>query len=63
MEIPERDWIEAGLFFTFFGLDAIRKAEDRDAFRSLMKEIGEPVPESWIIESEKELETLARRET
>jgi carbamoyl-phosphate synthase large subunit len=44
-------------------LDAIRKAEDRDAFRSLMREIGEPVPESWIIESEKELTALARRET
>src|SRR5579862_6854560 len=32
-------------------LDAIRKAEDRDLFRALMREIGEPVPESWIIEN------------
>lgn len=39
-------------------LDAIRKAEDREAFRSLMREIQEPVPESWIVESESELEAL-----
>ncbi len=43
-------------------LDAIRKAEDRDLFRTLMREIGEPVPESWIIEGERDLEALARRE-
>lgn len=30
-------------------LEAIQKAEDRDEFRSLMKEIGEPVPTSEII--------------
>lgn len=30
-------------------LEAIQKAEDRDLFRSLMKELGEPVPESAII--------------
>ncbi|MBS1714952.1 MAG: carbamoyl-phosphate synthase large subunit [Armatimonadetes bacterium] len=39
-------------------LDAIRKAEDRELFRSLMREIKEPVPESWIVESEAELEAL-----
>lgn len=36
-------------------LDAIRKAEDRELFRQLMKEIREPVPESWIIETEDQL--------
>jgi carbamoyl-phosphate synthase large subunit len=36
-------------------LDAIRKAEDRELFRKLMKEIREPVPESWIIETEDQL--------
>ncbi|QYK54471.1 MAG: carbamoyl-phosphate synthase large subunit [Fimbriimonadaceae bacterium] len=36
-------------------LDAIRKAEDRELFRSLMREINEPVPESWIVESEEDL--------
>ncbi|RYI32196.1 carbamoyl-phosphate synthase large subunit [Bacillus infantis] len=30
-------------------LSAIEKAEDRDLFRSLMNELGEPVPESEII--------------
>ena len=30
-------------------LDAIEKAEDRDKFRELMYEIGEPVPESVIV--------------
>ena len=32
-------------------LDTIRKAEDRELFRGLMREIGQPVPESWIIET------------
>jgi carbamoyl-phosphate synthase large subunit len=36
-------------------LSAIKKAEDRESFRSLMREIKEPVPESWIIQSEEEL--------
>lgn len=42
-------------------LESIRRAEDREAFRDLMREIGEPVPESWIIETEEELKTLAHR--
>lgn len=36
-------------------LDAIKKAEDRELFRALMREISEPVPESWIVESEDDL--------
>lgn len=32
-------------------LEAIKQAEDRDLFRELMKELGEPVPESTIIHS------------
>jgi len=43
-------------------LSAIRKAEDREIFRALMQEIGEPVPESWIIEDEGALEELSRNE-
>jgi carbamoyl-phosphate synthase large subunit len=39
-------------------LDSIARAEDRQLFRSLMREIGEPVPESWIVESEDELAAL-----
>ena len=37
-------------------LSAIRKAEDREQFRDLMREIKEPVPESWIIETPEQLE-------
>ncbi|MCX6380745.1 MAG: carbamoyl-phosphate synthase large subunit [Armatimonadetes bacterium] len=36
-------------------LRAIRQAEDREEFRTLMREIGEPVPESWIITDESQL--------
>lgn len=43
-------------------LSAIRKAEDREIFRALMQEIGEPVPESWIIEDEVALEVLSRNQ-
>lgn len=35
-------------------LEAIEKAEDRDKFRELMYEIGEPVPESVIVHSVEE---------
>ena len=41
-------------------LATIRKAEDREEFRALMREIGEPVPESWIIEDTGALEELSR---
>ena len=36
-------------------LDAIKKAEDREEFRNLMRAIDEPVPESWIITEENQL--------
>lgn len=39
-------------------LSAIRKAEDREQFRSLMREIKEPVPESWIIETPQQLQDV-----
>ncbi|MCH7903190.1 MAG: carbamoyl-phosphate synthase large subunit [Armatimonadetes bacterium] len=39
-------------------LASIKKAEDRELFRDLMQEIQEPVPESWIVESEDELEAI-----
>ncbi|MFY9234934.1 MAG: carbamoyl-phosphate synthase large subunit [Fimbriimonadaceae bacterium] len=39
-------------------LEAIRKAEDRESFRALMREIREPVPESWIVETPSQLEEL-----
>ncbi len=40
-------------------LTAIQAAEDREKFRSLMRQIGEPVPESWIVESVAELKRVA----
>jgi carbamoyl-phosphate synthase large subunit len=36
-------------------LKAIKQAEDRESFRALMREIKEPVPESWIVTNEDEL--------
>lgn len=41
-------------------LDSIQKAEDREHFRNLMNEIGEPVPESWIVETEDQLRDIAK---
>src|SRR5437763_9122877 len=43
-------------------LRSIRMAEDREEFRSLMQRIGEPVPESWIVESVEELEKVSHSE-
>ncbi|CAM3413036.1 carbamoyl-phosphate synthase large subunit [Cytobacillus oceanisediminis] len=40
---------ECGVEILGTKLSAIQKAEDRDLFRSLMNELGEPVPESEII--------------
>jgi len=40
-------------------LKSIRMAEDREEFRSLMHRIGEPVPESWVIEGVSQLRELA----
>lgn len=39
-------------------LSAIQKAEDREEFRALMREIKEPVPESWIIGTPEQLEAV-----
>jgi carbamoyl-phosphate synthase large subunit len=39
-------------------LSAIKQAEDRESFRALMREIKEPVPESWIVSTEVELEAI-----
>ncbi len=41
-------------------LSAIQYAEDRERFRELMRQIGEPVPESWIVESVGELREVAK---
>jgi carbamoyl-phosphate synthase large subunit len=41
-------------------LRAITRAEDRERFRKLMRQIGEPVPDSWIVEKDGELVDLSR---
>ncbi len=40
-------------------LEAINKAEDRELFRSLMNELGEPVPESDIVHTVEDAEKYA----
>jgi len=40
-------------------LTSIRQAEDREEFRSLMRSMGQPVPESWVIEGMTALRELA----
>ena len=41
--------------------DAIERAEDRDAFRRLMLELGEPVPRGAVVRSEAEALAFARQ--
>ncbi|MDH7600969.1 MAG: carbamoyl-phosphate synthase large subunit [Armatimonadota bacterium] len=41
-------------------LESIVHAEDRNLFRSLMRSIGEPVPDSWIVESSEQIEAIIR---
>mgnify|MGYP001194445414 CR=1 FL=1 len=57
----ERSGLLAELGIELLGtrMDAIRKAEDRDAFRRLMHELGEPVPDSRIVTSLEEAEAFA----
>ncbi len=42
-------------------IDAIKKAEDRELFKNLMDEIGEPVPESIIASSLKEAQDFVKQ--
>lgn len=42
-------------------LASIRMAEDREEFRTLMRRIGEPVPESWIVETEEGLAEVCKQ--
>nr|WP_263328063.1 carbamoyl-phosphate synthase large subunit [Neobacillus sp. Marseille-Q6967] len=53
---------ECGVEILGTKLSAIKKAEDRDLFRTLMNELGEPVPDSEIIhqleEAERFVETV-----
>ncbi|AGT31120.1 carbamoyl phosphate synthase large subunit [Geobacillus genomosp. 3] len=42
-------------------IEAIKRGEDREAFRALMHELGEPVPESEIVTSVDEAVAFAKR--
>ncbi|MCW2277225.1 carbamoyl-phosphate synthase large subunit [Heliophilum fasciatum] len=42
-------------------LDAIEKAEDRELFKAMMEEIGEPVPESTIVETVEDAMAFAEK--
>ncbi|MEH6940520.1 carbamoyl-phosphate synthase large subunit [Bacillus sp. JJ722] len=52
---------ECGVEILGTKLSAINQAEDRDLFRSLMNELGEPVPDSDIIHTLKEAYTFVNR--
>lgn len=52
---------ECGVEILGTKLSAINQAEDRDLFRSLMNELGEPVPDSDIIHTLEEAYTFVNR--
>ncbi|KML46623.1 carbamoyl-phosphate synthase large subunit [Cytobacillus firmus] len=52
---------ECGVEILGTKLSAIQKAEDRDLFRNLMNELGEPVPESEIIHNLDEAYEFVKR--
>ncbi|MEK4406818.1 carbamoyl-phosphate synthase large subunit [Sporosarcina sp. FSL K6-6792] len=52
---------ELGIEILGTKLNAIHQAEDRDLFRTLMNELGEPVPDSDIIHNLEEAYTLVKR--
>ncbi|MDK2822524.1 MAG: carbamoyl-phosphate synthase large subunit [Clostridia bacterium] len=61
-EIAESGILErAGVKLLGTPLEAIRKAEDRELFKELLKEIGEPVPNSGIVSDIKEAKALAEQ--
>lgn len=62
MELAEAGILEeCGVEVLGTDLVAIKKAEDREAFRDLMHELGEPVPESDIIHSLEEAKNFVAK--
>lgn len=62
-ELAKRGVVEKyGVTLLGTPLSAIQKAEDRQLFRSLMRQIGQPVPESWIVETDEYLIELSGRD-
>ncbi len=52
---------ECGVPILGMSLDAIHRAEDREAFKTTMQEIGEPIPESDIVHSVEEALRFAHK--
>ncbi len=52
---------ECGVPILGMSLDAIHRAEDREAFKTTMQEIGEPIPESDIVHSVEEALRFAKK--
>ncbi len=52
---------ECGVPILGMSLDAIHRAEDREAFKTTMQQIGEPIPESDIVHSVKEALRFAEK--
>ncbi|MBC2323742.1 carbamoyl-phosphate synthase large subunit [Listeria booriae] len=62
MELAEAGILDAcGVEVLGTDLVAIKKAEDREAFRDLMHELGEPVPESDIIHNLQEAQNFVAK--
>lgn len=62
MELAEAGILEeCGVEVLGTDLTAIKKAEDREAFRDLMNELGEPVPDSDIIHNLEEAKRFVER--
>ncbi|MDQ0161665.1 carbamoyl-phosphate synthase large subunit [Aeribacillus alveayuensis] len=62
VELHERGVLqECGVEILGTNLSAIQKAEDRDLFRSLMKELNEPVPESEIVHELNEAKDFVKK--
>ena len=55
LELHEQGILEKyGVKLLGSAIESIKKGEDREAFRALMKELNEPVPESAIVRSTEE---------
>ncbi len=52
---------EVGVEVLGTSVDTIKKAEDRELFANLMKEIGEPIPESYAVTTMEEATEAAKR--
>lgn len=62
LQLAEAGVLEAeGVELLGTPLEAIKRAEDREIFRSTMQRIGEPVPESTIVNSVEEAVEFARQ--